>query len=123
MCGYALATRLVPDHVERPASSLGFRLAGVFAYPNALGIVAVLGLLLALGSSPTRPAALFGRPQRRRRSPLALALYLSNSRGSWIALAIGLVAAAALSPARQRVVRAFVPLAAIGALAIWLVSR
>ena len=123
LCVHALATRLAPDHVHWAGSSLGFRLAGVFRYPNALGITAVLGLLLALGlvadarSAPARAAAAAGTV------PLALALYLATSRGAWLSLVLGLAAALALAPERRRLARTLLPLAAVCALAVWLLSR
>ena len=123
LCGHALATRLVPDHVTSPTASLGFRLAGVFAYPNALGITAVLGLLLAVGFVADSQRVAVRAAAAATTVPLALALYLSNSRGAWIALAVGLAAAVALTPARRQIVRPLVLLATVGALAIWLVSR
>ena len=123
ICLYALATRLVPDRLDRPGASVGFRLAGVFGYPNALGIIAVLGLLLALGfcadARPARIRALAGAAT----VPLALALYLANSRGSWISLAAGLAAAVALTPRRLQLARALAPLLVVGAVVIWLASR
>jgi len=123
LCSHALATRLLPDHVGAPSDSVGFRLAGVFAYPNALGIVAVLGLLLAVGFVADSQRDLVRTVAAAATVPLVLALYLANSRGSWISLAVGLVALVALTPFRRRVLEACVPLALIGALAIWLTSR
>ena len=123
LCGYALATRLLPDRVDQQGSSAGFRLAGVFGYPNALGIIAVLGLLLALGFSADSHRALVRASAAAATVPLVLALTFANSRGSWISLAVGLVAALALTPWRRRVLLALIPLAAVGALAVWLASR
>ena len=123
LCGHALATRLAPDHFQRPASSVGFRLAGVFAYPNALGIVAVLGILIALGFVVDSQRAAVRAAAAAATIPLLLALSFSNSRGSWVALAVGLVAALVLVPERRLVLRAWAPLAVVGALAVWLASR
>ena len=109
--GHALATRLVPDYVTWPTASLGFRLAGVFAYPNALGITAVLGLLIAVGFVADSHRAAVRAAAAAATVPLALALYLSNSRGAWIALAVGLAAALALTPARLHLVKPLVPIA------------
>ena len=123
LCSHALATRLVPDHVTWPTSSLGFRLAGVYAYPNALGITAALGLLLAVGFVADSERVAGRAAAAAATVPLVLTLYLSNSRGAWVALAVGVVAALVLTPFRLRVARPFVLVAAVGALAIWLVSR
>ena len=123
ICGHALATRFVPDHVTWPTSSLGFRLAGVFAYPNALGITAALGLLLAVGFVADSQRVAGRGAAAAATVPLSLTLYLSNSRGAWIALVVGVAAALALTPVRLRIVKPLVLVAAVGALAIWLVSR
>ena len=125
LCSVAMRSRpdSSPTTSTWPTASLGFRLAGVFAYPNALGITAVLGLLLAVGFVADSHRVAVRATAAATTVPLALALYLSNSRGAWIALALGLAAALALTPARQRVAQALVPLATVGALAIWLVSR
>ena len=63
-----------------------------FGYANAVGIYATLGILLAIGlalgapSRPSRVAAL---------APLVVlvpTLYLTSSRGAWVALPVGLIA-------------------------------
>jgi hypothetical protein len=123
LCVHALATRFAPDRVHWAGSSLGFRLDGVLAYPNALAIVAVLGLLLALGLAADARAAAARAAAAAATVPLALALDLATSRGAWLALVAGLAAALALPPRRRALVRALVPLAAVAALGIWLLSR
>lgn len=123
LCGHALATRLTPDHFQRPASSVGFRLAGVFAYPNALGIVAVLGILIALGFVVDSQRAAVRAAAAAATIPLLLALHFSNSRGSWVSLAVGVAAALVLFPERRPVVRSWALLGVVGALAVWLASR
>jgi hypothetical protein len=123
ICGHALATRLVPDRVTWPRSSVTFRLAGVFAYPNALGIVAVLGLLLALGFAADSERAAVRAAAAASTVPVGLALYFANSRGAWASLAVGLVAATAVAPRRRHLAKAAGVLLAVGALAIWLASR
>jgi hypothetical protein len=123
LCGHALATRLVPDQVTWPHSSITFRLAGVFAYANALGIIAVLGLLLALGFAADSERAAVRAAAAASTVPMGLALYFANSRGAWASLAVGLLAAAALAPHRRQLARVAGALLAVGALAIWLASR
>ena len=123
IAGHALLTRFAPDRFANPSPNTGFRLAGFLGYANALGIVAVLGLLLAAGF------VLDGRARWARSAaaaasvPLALALYLSFSRGAWLSLLTGLAVLAAFAPRRRRVAAAIAPLAAVDALAIWLTSR
>src|SRR6266566_2536384 len=93
------------------------RLAAPIGYSNALGLLAALGIVLALGLG------------MRLRRPLAVVpvlvlvptLYFTYSRGGWLALAAGGVAALALAmprlPRRVMVAAAIVALC-VGALAL-----
>jgi O-antigen ligase len=103
ICTYALGTRLLPDRFhtyDDPVTS--YRLAAPLGYWNSLGLLAAMGMLVALGFAA-----------HARRTPLALAsagmipiasttLYFTFSRGSWIALTLGFVAATAADPRRIR---------------------
>jgi O-antigen ligase len=103
ICGYALATRLLPDRLhsyDDPANS--YRLAAPLGYWNSLGLLAAMGMLLALGFAA-----------HARRTSLALAsagtipmasttLYFTFSRGGWVALTLGFLAAVAVDPRRIR---------------------
>jgi O-antigen ligase len=67
------------------------RLEGPIGYTNGLGLVAATGILLAVGLARRRPALL---------ATLAVfvpTLVLTYSRGSWLALAAGLLVLAALA--------------------------
>jgi hypothetical protein len=89
----------------------GYLLHQPLGYANAVGILAALGLLLALGlvacteSSARRAAVAATVP------PLTLALLLSQSTASMLALGVGLAVVALLTPATVRLLAA---LAAIG---------
>ncbi|HEU5010608.1 MAG TPA: O-antigen ligase family protein, partial [Gaiellaceae bacterium] len=103
ICAYALGTRLLPDRFhtyDDPIDS--YRLAAPLGYWNSLGLLAAMGVLLALGFAA-----------HARRTPLALAsaatipvaaatLYFTFSRGGWAALTVGFVAAVAVDPRRLR---------------------
>jgi O-antigen ligase len=103
ICGYALATRLLPDRLHSyDDAANSYRLAAPLGYWNSLGLLAAMGLLVALGFVA-----------HARRTPLALAsagvipiasttLYFTFSRGAWLALAIGFIAAVAVDPRRIR---------------------
>ena len=98
VCVYSLATRLFPDRLGSYDPLAGSRLSTPIGYWNALGIFAALGILLAVA---------FGRGGPRARAAAAVALvvfaptlYFTFSRGSWLALGIGLLAAIALDPRR-----------------------
>lgn len=99
---YALAGRLLPDLVEQRVSEVaGERLNQPLTYWNALGILMSIGVLLG--------AAVAGDEERPRAwraiacglaVPCGVAAYLTYSRGSWIALGVGLVALVLARPAR-----------------------
>ncbi len=103
VCGYALATRVLPDRLETQQDLFNsYRLADPIGYWNALGLLAALGLIVALG--------LVAQARRVRVSVLSAAalpvlastLYFTFSRGAWAALAIGVVATVLLDPRRLR---------------------
>jgi hypothetical protein len=113
VAGYALATRLFPDVFGYDTGG-PYQLLRPVGYWNALGILAVFGLLLVLGAVAEAP---------RRARALATAMvpvlvattYFTFSRGAWVACAAGLVVLAALHPRRARLGAAAVvvgPLAA-----------
>jgi O-antigen ligase len=95
VAGYALVDRIVGGEVVDPTQdTLLFEPLG---YANALAILAVIGLLLALGfAAEGRPIAVRGAAGAVALALLG-ALTLTGSRGAWIALAVGLVVAAALA--------------------------
>jgi O-antigen ligase len=106
VCAYGLATRLFPGTYKPffvdPEAIERFRLQEPLGYWNGLAIFAVMGVLLALGlamdarSTPIR--ALAGASL----VILLPTLYLTFSRGGWLALGIGLLAVLALAPRRLR---------------------
>jgi O-antigen ligase len=81
------------DEVGEKAQPLG--------YANAVGILAGIGLLLALGLARERPAWLLAC------APQAAALLLSESRGGVLAVGAGALVFAALRSGRARVVLPF----------------
>jgi hypothetical protein len=92
VCVYALATRLFAGAVGDAADAVaGNRLGAPIGYANALGVLAALGLVLALGF------VLHDRVELRVGAgvalvPLCVTLYFTLSRGSVIALALGVLA-------------------------------
>jgi O-antigen ligase len=101
--GAGLGSRLLPDVISSPAPlpQAGFRLDYPLGYSNAFGALAAIGIVLGLGLGEDRLA----RPVPRALAvaatvPLAVAVYLTLSRGAWLALVVGLVILLVL--ARQR---------------------
>jgi O-antigen ligase len=122
IAGDALAGHLFPDRATfDPEAS--FRLAGSFDYSNALGLLAAIGLLLALGyvghASSAGARALAGASVVL----LATTLYLTFSRGSVLAFAVGAVVLVALEPRRLALGLAAAPTAAAALIAVWFASR
>jgi hypothetical protein len=105
VAAYAIATRLLPDVVPSSRSlRAGARLDQPLTYWNSLGLLMAIALvlLLRLASAPDRPP--------RLRTPAAalvpipgLALYLTFSRGSLAALAVGVIVLLALCRDRRTV--------------------
>jgi hypothetical protein len=120
---YALATRLFPDRIGTFDSVATYRLATPIGYWNGLGLLCVIGLLVALAlaaSSQSVPrAALAAAPA----PVLAATLYFTFSRGSWLALAIGFVVGLALTPHRVRMTIAALALGAPAAVTVLLASH
>ena len=119
---YGLGTRLFPERIGTYDPISTYRLSEPIGYWNGLGIFIAMGLLLALGlvarerNTATRAlaAAVFVL--------LVPALYFTFSRGAWIALAAGLVAAIALDPRRLQLVLAFVVVGIPGLAVAWIGS-
>ena len=108
VCGYALSERLLPGLVELASSrSAAGRLEQPLTYWNAMGLLAALGLVLAIrgAGDPTRPER--GRTLAAAAAPLTGAvLMLSFSRGAIVAAFAGLVVVAMLTSTRQGAVAA-----------------
>lgn len=122
LCAQALASRLFP-----PAGpgyeviSLG-RLAEPVGYFNALGLLAVMGTLLALGFA-VHGRRRSGRAAAAASLPILLtAAYFTYSRGAALALAIALVAAVAVDRRRLVLLTAGLLVALPSVAAVWIAS-
>ena len=121
---YALGTRLFPGHVGGSYDpSSGYQLAEPVGYWNALGLLAAIGIALALGFA-AHGAALAARAGGAVALVVCLpTLYFTFSRGALAALAAGLVLQLALDSHRWRLVVSSVVLAAPAALGVLYASR
>ena len=116
---YALLSRFAPGLVPtRTLPLAGERLAHPLTYWNALGLLMVTGVVLAI--------ALAGAPARSRAAraaacaavvPCGVALALTLSRGALVALAVGLIALGLARPRPASGLAAVLGLAAAGAAA------
>ena len=97
----ALLSRLYPDLIETgaPLATLtGYRLDYPFTYWNALGALASMGTVLGLGLAADARAPVALRPLAAGGAVIAATtMYLTFSRGAWMALAVGLVVLVALA--------------------------
>jgi O-antigen ligase len=96
LLAYALLRYLFSPRVYDPFE--GYGISQPLGYANAVGILAAMGILLALA------AVIEGTSEWHRAfgaatvPPLALVLTLSSSDASWLALGLGIVVVALLSP-------------------------
>jgi hypothetical protein len=105
--GAGLLSRLAPDLVPTDAVSpavaalTGDRLGYPLSYWNAFGALAAVGVVLGagLGSDPRAAVALRALCGAAV-VPLAVAVYLSLSRGAWLAMMVGAIVLVALGAHR-----------------------
>jgi O-antigen ligase/polysaccharide polymerase Wzy-like membrane protein/tetratricopeptide repeat protein len=119
---YGLATRLFPDRLGTYDPVAGYRLSDPIGYWNGLGIFAAMGALLALVVL-ARDRNLVARCLAGASFPLLLAtVYFTFSRGAWIALALGFLAAFALDSRRLHLAVALLVAAVPGGIAVFICS-
>jgi hypothetical protein len=123
VCVYSLLTRLFPNGFNSVNTWSGARLSTPVGYWNGLGIVAGIGVLLALGFA-ARSAAPVARAASGAAVPLlVMTLYFTFSRGAWLSTFAGLVVLFAVDRSRIRLALVVTPLALIAALVAWESSR
>ena len=123
LCGYALATRLFPGRIVAYDPLAAYRLSTPIGYWNGLGLVAVMGTLLALGFVAREGRGL-GRPLAAASLLVLLpTLYFTYSRGAWVALAVGLLLMLVLDPRRVWISVAIIVLGTLPAAAVFAASR
>ncbi len=124
LSSYGLATRLFPDRFDAYDSPFNaYRLAEPLGYWNAFGLLSALGVILAVGVvAHTRrawPAVAAGAAT----PALVTALYFAFSRGSWLALCVGLAATIALDPRRITMLWSLAALAPASVVSVVVSSR
>jgi hypothetical protein len=102
LCGYGLATRVLPGKIGTFDSSVGYRLAEPIGYWNGLGILAAMGVLLVLAVALESQVSWERVAAAVALCVVAPTLYFTYSRGAWVALLVGLAAMLAASPHRLR---------------------
>ena len=120
-CLYALGTRLLPERLGQFDPVSGYRLSAPVGYWNGLGILAVIGIVLALGLAARRGPRT-SIPAATSLLIVVPTLYFTFSRGAWLALAVGLVVAFALDPRRLQFAATTLTLSVCPALAVFVAS-
>lgn len=106
ICAYGLLTRLLPDHIGVIDPTSGYRLSGPIGYWNSFGLLAAMGVLLALGLA-ARAEPVWLRALASASLPVfAVAQYYTFSRGAWLSLALALVFLVAIDRARLQLLLA-----------------
>jgi O-antigen ligase len=90
VCAYALATRLLPGTLQSFPSPDGLQLEAPIGYWNGLGILAATGALVAWGLAANATVRSARALASAAVPALLTTLYFTFSRGSWVALALGL---------------------------------
>jgi hypothetical protein len=119
VCIYGLATELFPDRIGSYDPVATYRLSEPLGYWNGLAAFAAMGALLALGVL-ARDSNVVARCLAAAAFPLLVCtLFFTFSRGGWVALGIGFVAALALDPARLHLIVATISAGIPAAIALW----
>jgi hypothetical protein len=122
--GYGLVTRLFPDRFDATIDRFNAtRLAEPLGYWNAYGLLTALGAILAVGLVVHARRTYWVVAGGALLPIFVVALYLSFSRGSWLALFCGLAATVALDPRRLTVLWSLAVLAPASALGALFASR
>jgi hypothetical protein len=119
--GSGLVTLLLPAHI-RADSLEGRFLFEPLGYANACGILAVLGILLAVGLAARAASLTLRAASAAALVPLVVALYLTGSRGAAAAAVIGVSTGLALDPQRRRLAEIAMLSSPLPALGVWLAS-
>jgi O-antigen ligase len=122
VCVVALGTRLLPGEDEGLQAIFLNRLSDPVGYWNALGLLAAMGIILAvvLAARARAPAS---RALSAATVPvLAATLYFTYSRGGWLALAAGLAVAVALDPRRLQLLPHVLVAGAVAGIGVWIAS-
>jgi hypothetical protein len=121
--GYGLATRLFPRQLGSFDSIAGYRLSEPLGYWNAVGILAVLGTLVAVGFA-ARARTVVGRAFGSAVPVLLVpGVYFTFGRGPWVALGLGLALTIALDDRRLQIISTCLLLLPFVGVAVWLSSR
>ena len=122
ICGAGLLSRLQPELVSSatdPFVAVFYRLDHPLGYWNAFGALASLGTVVAAGlAADTRGHVILRSAAAGASLLLVVAMYLSLSRGAWLALIAGVVVLVAITPNRGALLLTLAIVGAAAAVAI-----
>src|SRR5205085_1218583 len=123
LAGYALLTRLFPDRIGTYDPLAIYRLATPVGYWNGLGILAVIGSLIAFGVAARSSRTSLRAVASASLVVLVPVLYFTFGRGSWIALGVGVVLVVVLDPRRLQALAALLAYAPAPVAAVAIASQ
>src|SRR5207249_12259951 len=119
---FGLVQFLFPDHFRPPTGPFN-RLSAPRGYPNALGLVAAIGALLAVAFAAHTRSRLGRAPSGASVLVFPLTIFFTFSRGAWASLAVGLAAMLLADSRRAELLRTLAAPVPLAAIAVWLGSR
>ena len=120
VAAYALTTRLFPTHFAAPDPIAAYQLSVPLGYWNALGLLAAMGMVLALGVAGHANVRVIRMAAGPAMCVIAPAMLFTFSRGAWVAAAIGLVAMFVLDSHRIALAAAAAAIAVPVGCLVWL---
>ena len=120
---YSLATRLFPNRIGTYDPVAVYRLAAPIGYWNTLGVLATIGIVLALGLLARVPFMTVRVLACASVVFLATTVYFTYSRGAVLALGIALIALLAVDAARLQAAGAVIAASPAAASAVFFASR
>jgi hypothetical protein len=120
---YALSTRLFPDRLGTFDPDAVYRLSAPVGYWNGLGILAVMGILLAAGVAADAGSWAARWLAAAMLVVLPTTLLFTYSRASWVALVLGLATTIAVSSKRLRLLATLAAASPAALVAVLAASR
>jgi hypothetical protein len=122
VCVVALGTRLLPREGEGVQAIFLNRLSDPVGYWNALGLLAAMGIVLAVVLAARAHAPVSRALSAATVPVLSATLYFTYSRGGWLALGTGLAAAVAVDPRRLQLLPHVLAMGAVAGVGVWIAS-
>ncbi|MFL5962662.1 MAG: O-antigen ligase family protein [Gaiellaceae bacterium] len=123
VCGYALASRLIPGWVTVFPSPDGYQLQTPIGYWNGLAILAAMAAVAAVGTAAEARARTARMLAAAALPMFVTTLYFTFSRGGLLAFVAGCSVAVVVTMRRLHLLAMFVAVAPTATMAVWYASR